>query len=400
MIKNALRKIALLVLVITGSCFTSERTVLSFDFDRQIPPIKTLSGSWKKVPFGISLKEDSRIAIAPGAGSQIINGRVSLGFHAPILEKSILPLKDRSEECLCALKINIGRCLVEATEKGISLKLLDKSFSSVESVLGSVDLPFDPHGAELTLSLTIFDRTATVCINDSLCVLSPAPDYWFGVIEIASYNTPFVLTSYSLTSLSRDTLSIDTKRKFVDCAGIYHPSRFNAGSGQHNHSFITWEGGTAAYNALFTVMAPETAVYNALVAIGAAPGNNLTLYPWSRIHDPHFEGPEKKTAGARLSIAVVFEGNSYAPSSFLRSENGKAFDFRFSGNEKNNPETRTGCIVCLESCPIGKIGNAAYSMRDMIRNVARFSVVPDQPFKEADEVTLRLSLLPAVKSGK
>jgi hypothetical protein len=182
---------------------------------------------------------------------------------------------------------------------------------------------------------------------------------------------------------------------------VFHPSHFNAGTGQHNHSFITCEGGTAAYNALFTCKAPESAVYNALVAIGAVPGKNLTLYPWSRIHDPHFEAPDKKTGGTRLGIDVLFGGNTYPASSFFHDENNKTFDFRFSGNEKSSSESRTGCIACLESCPIGTIGNAAYSMRDLIRTIARFSLIPDQPFGESDEVTLRISILsPAVKPGK
>jgi hypothetical protein len=39
--KNIFEKIVLLLALGIGSCFGLERTVLSFDFDQQIPPIKT-----------------------------------------------------------------------------------------------------------------------------------------------------------------------------------------------------------------------------------------------------------------------------------------------------------------------------------------------------------------------
>lgn len=388
------------ILIAAYSCWGREHTILSFDFDQNIPPVRTLSGSWQKDPSGLLLKENSRISIQSDSERGIINGRIDLGFRAPVLEKSILLMKERTTECLCALKLTIGRCLAEVTEKGVSLKILDESFGSVESILGSVELPFDPHGGDLTLSFAISDKMATVCLNDSICVSGPATGYWFGAIEIASYNTPFVLTSYSLTSLSRDTVLVDAKKKYLDLACVYHPSHFNSGSGQHNHSFIVHEGGTAAYNALFTIAAPESAVYKALLAIGAKPGNNLRPYPWSKIYDTRFTSPDEKSKGSPLSIQVLYGGKSSPASSIVRDENNKHFNFRFSGNEMPQHASTTGCVVCLESCPLGKIGNASYSMRDMIKKTALFSALPDLPFTEADEATIRISLVPEGKIGK
>jgi hypothetical protein len=398
--KSTYREIIVLIVFIAGFCFGLERTVLSFDFDRQIPPIKTLSGSWKKDPSGLLLNADSRVEFRAPSGPPIVNGRISVGFETPVLNKLAMPLKPGSDESQWALKINIGRCVAEVTERGLSLKLMDQSLSYVESVLGTVMLPFGSHRGELTIALTITDRTATACVNDSVCLRAQVLDYWFGSIQIASYRSPFVLTTFSLTALTRDLLTVDAKKKFIECAAVYHPSQFNAGSGQRNHSFITWIGGTAAYNALFTTFAPDSAIHDALAAIGAKPGNNLILYPWSRMHDPAFEGPDKKTAGSPLAIEVLFGGKSYPASSLLHDENNKPFDFRFSGNRKFIPAMRTGCVVCLESCPGGKIGNAVYSMRDMVKNVARFTLVPDLPFEEADEVTIRISPARQITGGK
>ena len=381
-------------------CFGFERTVLSYDLDQQTPTIKTLSGSWKKDPSGVLLKADSRIAFPSAACIPIVNGKVKVGFQTPDLKKLTMPFKPGSDESEWALKINIGRCVAEVTEKGLCLKRMDQSFGNVEAVLGLVNLPFGSHEGELTISLTITDRTATACVNDSVCLRVEALDYWFGAIELASYNSPFLLTTFSVSALYRDTLLVDKKNKRVECAGVFHPSHFNAGSGQPNHSFVTWEKGSAAYNALFTTMARDSAVYDALAAIGAKPGNNLTVYPWQKINDPGFGAPDKKATGSALTIEVLFGGKSYPASSLLRDENNKPFDFHFSGNEKFIPAMRTGCIVCLESCPLGKIGNAVYSMRDMVKKVARFTVNRDQPFKEADEVTIRISLAHPVSGGK
>ena len=35
---------------------------------------------------------------------------------------------------------------------------------------------------------------------------------------------------------------------------------------------------------------------------------------------------------------------------------------RFGGNEKNSLEFNTGCIACLDSCPVGIISNHTYTM--------------------------------------
>lgn len=398
--KNIFGKIILLSAIVSGACFGFENTVLAFDFDHQIPSIKTLSGSWKKDPSGVLLNAGSRIAFQAPTGPPIVNGRVSVGFETPVLNKLVTPFKPGRDESQWALSINIGRCVAEVTEQGLALKLLDQSYGYVESVLGSVILPFGSHQGELTIALTITDRIVTACVNDSVCLRAQALDYWFGAVEIASYHSPFMLTTFSITALSRDTLMIDVKKKCIELAGVYHPSRFNAGGGQRNHSFITWAGGTAAYNALFTTLAPDCAVYDALVAIGARPGNNLTLYPWSRIHDRYLKGPDAKTAGSPCVIEVLFAGKSYPVSSQLRDDNNKPFDFRFSGNRKFISAMRTGCVACLESCPGGKIGNASYSMRDMIKNVARFTVVSNQPFREDDDVTIRISTVHSNTVGK
>ncbi|EET6769085.1 protein YdjY, partial [Escherichia coli] len=41
--------------------------------------------------------------------------------------------------------------------------------------------------------------------------------------------------------------------------------------------------------------------------------------------------------------------------------NGKKLDMRFGGNLTAAEEKKTGCLVCLDSCPVGIVSNATYT---------------------------------------
>ena len=45
---------------------------------------------------------------------------------------------------------------------------------------------------------------------------------------------------------------------------------------------------------------------------------------------------------------------------------------RFGGHRANIPKWKSGCVVCLYSCPGSKVGNARYTVRDYARNATRF----------------------------
>ncbi len=55
---------------------------------------------------------------------------------------------------------------------------------------------------------------------------------------------------------------------------------------------------------------------------------------------------------------------------------GRGLEFRFGGNEVNIPKWKSGCIVCLYSCPGSKIGNARYTVRDYAKKTTSFRVRP------------------------
>jgi len=387
-------KAAMSVTLAFFTCHAAQQTLLSIDFDQQIIPVKTIAGSWEKDPSGIKVNADSRIIIPLPARAQVKNGSVRLGFLPPEHVKARTPMEPGAEDCSCALKLCAGRCFAEVSDKGLSLKRLAPTFDYVDATLGFVSRTLDPLAGEMALSLSVSDMIVTAGLNDSLKVSAPVTGCSFGSVEIDTYLSPFVLTSFAAVSLTRDTLLVDKSKRRIDFAGIYHPSHFNTGSGQHDHSFVTWEGGLAAPNALFTAYSPDSAVCNALMSIGAVSGNNLTFYPWSEISNPGNLGPDRIAKGTPVVVEIVYGGKSYQPSEFLQDENGRPFSFHFSGNKKFIPKMRTGCIVCLESCPGGKIGNASYSMRDLVKKVARFTQIPVPVIEDEGEVTVRISLTP------
>ncbi|MEJ2716755.1 MAG: hypothetical protein P8182_06385, partial [Deltaproteobacteria bacterium] len=58
----------------------------------------------------------------------------------------------------------------------------------------------------------------------------------------------------------------------------------------------------------------------------------------------------------------------------VKDPGGKGVDLRFGGQKALIPVWKSGCIVCLQSCPGGKISNHAYTIRDYVEGRATFTV--------------------------
>jgi hypothetical protein len=402
LLRGVIGKNALIFAAVSFRCLAGEMDVLSLDFSESTPLITTISGSWKKQDEGILVKAGSRISVKLNGGDLVRNGGVRLGFIPPAIEKPEIPTEDDATACTCALKVRLGRVTAQVSEMGLSLLRMDPTLSSVDTVLATVNLASYALTGEATLALSITDRTAQARLNDSIVVNAPAPGFSFSTVEIATYRKSFLLTTLSARTSNRDTLIIDSRNKFIEFSGVYHPAHFNAGPGQKNHSFITWEGGSAAQNALFTAGVPDTCICSALSTLGATPGDNLALYPWEKIFDPKNSSPDEYAHGSHLKIEVIYAGKKYAVSELLHDENARPFEFKFAGNKTHIPIMRTGCIACLESCPCGSIDNCSYTMRDLVKEIARFTPAPKLPFEEEDEVTIRISpeLHVSAKNGK
>jgi hypothetical protein len=149
---------------------------------------------------------------------------------------------------------------------------------------------------------------------------------------------------------------------------------FNSGWVMPGYHAIVWKGGRAAHHALLQADVTDTQILDALESLGARPGNNLTMEAWDERKNPKSPAPDTVIAGRPVEILLRLPGRKeLVPlGSVLEDSGGRGLEMRFGGNRINIPKWKSGCVVCLYSCPGSKVGNARYTVRDYVRNVTRF----------------------------
>ncbi|MGE0707604.1 MAG: YdjY domain-containing protein [Planctomycetota bacterium] len=171
----------------------------------------------------------------------------------------------------------------------------------------------------------------------------------------------------------RDPLpEVDRERRVVRVPATLHLKRFREGS-PPGHHLVTWGKGRAGQKALLETPVPDAAVLDALEALGAKPGDNLRAEAWTKRADPEDPAPDARAAGPRLELAVVLPDGKRRPLSDLVEDLDRhGFEWRLAGNRALIPVWRSGCVVCLQSCPGSKVANARATMRDLERGRSRF----------------------------
>lgn len=111
--------------------------------------------------------------------------------------------------------------------------------------------------------------------------------------------------------------------------------------------------GSNGEKAVFRGLVDTESFYNGLLEIGAQPGNNMTM-------------DNKETTqveGSDLIITVNWEGadREYDINEVIIDSSGNPINIRFGGNLEAAREYKTGCLVCLDSCPVGITSNATYT---------------------------------------
>lgn len=151
-----------------------------------------------------------------------------------------------------------------------------------------------------------------------------------------------------------------------------HLEAFRAGE-PPGHHLVTWSDGRAGAKALLRTDAPDAAVLDALERLGGRPGDDLTAEAWTRRDDPDHPAPDARAGGSRLRLTVRLPDGSERPiGALLEDVDDRGFEWRLAGNRALIPRWRSGCVVCLQSCPGAKVANAAATMRDLARGRARF----------------------------
>jgi hypothetical protein len=153
------------------------------------------------------------------------------------------------------------------------------------------------------------------------------------------------------------------------------------GMGMPGYHLVVWKNGGAAVAALFRAEVTDVQVLDAMEKLGARPGDALGMATWEERREASSKAPDKVIEGPPVEVLVRVPGRPapLALDQILEDPGGRGFDMRFGGHRANIPKWKSGCIVCLYSCPGSKVGNARYTVRDWVKGTTRFRVKPGAP---------------------
>lgn len=184
-------------------------------------------------------------------------------------------------------------------------------------------------------------------------------------------------------------LLVLAQQKEVHVFGQIFPSRFNAAKGPEAHyHFLVWQGGTSP-GTLIETPVDDLDFHAAILSLGAQPGNNLTMAAWTKRHEHKNPAPQQTVTGSQLKVRISWADNPNGLpieqiflDSGLRTQDA-GLNPRFSGNRDRWFNRiplipRPGCLMCLYSCPSGKVGNGVLSIADYVDKPQHFHADTDQ----------------------
>jgi hypothetical protein len=153
---------------------------------------------------------------------------------------------------------------------------------------------------------------------------------------------------------------------------------FDGGWIMPGYHAVVSKNGRMAHAALLAADVTDTEILDALEALGAETGGNLSMDAWEERGNPRDPAPDRVVGGAPVEVLLRLPGRAaLVPlADALEDPGGRGLDLKLAGNRANIPRWKSGCVVCLYSCPGSKIGNARYTVRDWSRKVTRFRARP------------------------
>jgi hypothetical protein len=201
----------------------------------------------------------------------------------------------------------------------------------------------------------------------------------------------------AFVSMAMNAQVIDHVHREVRITATVQPDAMAkwTGGGVRGHHAVTWRGGNAHDRALFVSDVSDHDVRAALDALGAKRGENLTEDSWNARGNAKNHEPDKRVEGTPIDVFVEWNGKR-VPFADLISEEGTEkgappkLDFRYGGNERFQKDFRSGCIICLYSCPGGAIGNHAHPIRDYVIDGVVYSSIASRLPPAGTQVTIVL----------
>jgi hypothetical protein len=164
----------------------------------------------------------------------------------------------------------------------------------------------------------------------------------------------------------------------IEFTATVNAKAFDSGWMMPGYHALVWKGGRMAHAALLQADVTDRQVVEALEGLGAKPGNNLPMEAWEERKNPKDPAPDTVIAGGAVEVLLGLPSrHDLVPlASALEDSAGRGLQMWFGGNAANIPKWKSGCIVCLYSCPGSKVGNARYTVRDYENGVTRFRARP------------------------
>jgi hypothetical protein len=153
------------------------------------------------------------------------------------------------------------------------------------------------------------------------------------------------------TTLTKEKpISVDEKERSVSVLAQVNGKYFY----QTTRHGVVYAGGSNGDKAVFRSFANDQDFYDALMKLALKAGNNMTKDNAAKTF----------VEGDLLDVTVTWDGakKEYSLDEVITDSNKKPFQIRFGGNQKNALQFKTGCLLCLDSCPVGITSNANYTM--------------------------------------
>ena len=164
----------------------------------------------------------------------------------------------------------------------------------------------------------------------------------------ASFAAPPVLSQEAALT-PKNPLKVDMKERSVSVLAQVN-GKYLAQPTRHG---VVFREGSNGDKAIFAALADPKTFYESLVKLGLNPGNNMTM-----------DNKEKTfVEGDPLDVSVTWKGakRTYRMDEAIKDSNGKPLAIRFGGNLATALKMKTGCLMCLDSCPVGITSNATYT---------------------------------------
>lgn len=161
----------------------------------------------------------------------------------------------------------------------------------------------------------------------------------------AKTSTPDEVSGVSLAN----PIKVDKEAGTVTVLASVNGKYFNEPT-RHGSVF---KDGTNGAKSILTAYATSVQFYDALIELGGKAGNNMTFD----------NAATTRVEGDKIKAEVTWNGADkvYDINEVIKDSNGKPIDLRFGGNLEAAKEKNTGCLTCLDSCPVGIISNATYT---------------------------------------